>query len=206
VGWWAEHVVPRVTDASLRGRALGESRARACAGLTGHVLELGFGGGLNLVHLPPAVTSVAAVEPSDTGWRLSEKRRDRSPVPVDRIGLDGQRIAAEDASYDSALCTFTLCTIADPLAALAEVRRLVRPGGTFHFLEHGLSADPRVATWQRRLDPWQQRFAGGCHLTRDPGALVREAGMTLESLETGDLPGFSGPAALTYGYLGRARV
>ena len=198
--------MPRVTDASLRGRALGESRARACTGLTGRVLELGFGGGLNLVHLPPEVTTVGAVEPSDIAWRLSEKRRARSAVPVERIGLDGQAVGAADASYDTALCTFTLCTIPDALAALSEVRRVVRPGGTFHFLEHGLSRDDRVAGWQHRLDPWQQRLAGGCHLTRDAGALVEQSGMTLEMLETGALAGFSGPAALTFGYLGWARV
>jgi SAM-dependent methyltransferase len=206
VAWWSEHVVPRLADASLRGRAVGESRARACGGLSGRVLELGFGGGLNLVHLPAEVESVGAVEPSDTGWRLSERRRGRSVVPVRRVGLDGQAIAAEDASYDAALCTFTLCTIPDPLAALAEVRRVVRPGGTFHFLEHGLSTEPRVARWQRRLDPLQQRFAGGCHLTRDAGALVEQSGMHLVSLETGSLPGFSGPRALSYGYLGVATV
>ena len=206
MAWWSEHIVPRVTDMSLRGHAIGESRALACAGLSGRVLEIGFGGGLNLVHLPPEVESVGAVEPSDTGWRLSEKRRARSPVEVERVGLDGQSVAAPDASYDAALCTFTLCTIPDPHAALAEVRRLVRPGGTFHFLEHGLATDPRVARWQHRLDPWQQRLAGGCHLTRDAGTLVEQSGMVLAWLETGDLPGFSGPSALTYGYLGAARV
>jgi SAM-dependent methyltransferase len=206
MGWWGEQVVPRVTDASLRGRALGESRALACAGLTGRVLEIGFGGGLNLIHLPAAVSEVGAVEPSQVGWGLSERRRTRSALPVARIGIDGRAIAAADASYDSALCTFTLCTIPDPLRALAEVRRVVRPGGTFHFLEHGLSRDDRVARWQHRLDPWQRRLAGGCHLTRDPGALVERAGMTLESLETGSMPGFSGPAALTFGYRGTARV
>jgi len=206
VGWWTEHVVPRLADASLRGRAIGESRARACEGLSGRVLEVGFGGGLNLVHLPAAVESVAAVEPSDAGWRLSERRRARSRVPVERIGLDGQSVAADDAAYDHALCTFTLCTIPDALAALHEVRRLVRPGGTFHFLEHGQSIDPRTARWQHRLDPWQQRLAGGCHLTRDPGVLVEESGMVLQWLETGALPGFTGPSALTYGYLGAAAV
>jgi len=206
MAWWTEHVVPRVTDATLRGRAVGESRARVCAGLSGRVLELGFGGGLNLVHLPPEVGSIGAVEPSDLGWRLSERRRARSSVPVERIGLDGQSVAAEDASYDGALCTFTLCTIPDPLEALAEVRRLVRPGGTFAFLEHGLAPDERTQRWQHRLDPWQQRLAGGCHLTRDPAALVEQSGMRLREVETGDLPGFSGPAALTFGYLGTAMV
>ena len=206
MAWWTEHVVPRVTDATLRGRAVGESRARVCAGLSGRVLELGFGGGLNLIHLPPEVGSIGAVEPSDLGWRLSERRRARSSVPVERIGLDGQSVAAEDASYDGALCTFTLCTIPDPIEALAEVRRLVRPGGTFAFLEHGLAPDERTQRWQHRLDPWQQRLAGGCHLTRDPAALVEQSGMRPREVETGDLPGFSGPAALTFGYLGTATV
>ena len=206
MAWWTEHVVPRVTDLSLRGRDLGESRARACAGLAGEVLEIGFGGGLNLLHLPAEVVRIGAVEPSDVGWSISERRRTRSKVSVERIGLDGQAIDAPDASYDAALCTFSLCTIPDPLAALAEVRRVVRPGGTLHFLEHGLSPDPGVARWQRRLDPLQQRVAGGCHLTRDAGALVEASGMHLDSLDTGALPGFSGPAALTYGYLGVATV
>ena len=106
---------------------------------------------------------------------------------MERVGLDGQSVAAEDASYDHALCTFALCTIPDALAALHEVRRLVRPGGTFHFLEHGLSTDAGVARWQHRLDPMQQRLAGGCHLTRDAGALVEQSGMVLQWLEAGAL-------------------
>jgi ubiquinone/menaquinone biosynthesis C-methylase UbiE len=206
MGWWTENVVPRVNDVTLRGHDVGVSRSRACAGLHGQVLEIGFGSGLNLEHLPAEVTRVAAVEPSDVGWSISERRRKHAKVPVERIGLDGQTITAPDASYDAALCTFTLCSIPDVLAALAEVRRVVRPGGTLHFLEHGLSPDPGVAKWQRRLDPVQQRIAGGCHLTRDPAALVDNAGLQLESLDKGDLPGFRGPAALTYGYLGVARV
>ena len=204
--WWTEHVVPRVTDVALRSRELGESRGRACAGLHGRVLELGFGSGLNLPHLPREVTAVDAVEPSDLAWRMSERRRSAADVPVTRVALDGQSVAADDASYDTALCTFTLCTIPQALAALAEVRRLVRPGGSFHFLEHGLSDDPRTRTWQHRLDPWEQRLVGGCHLTRDPAELVQRAGLTLGAVERGPLPGFRGPAPLTYGYLGSATV
>ena len=206
MGWWTDHVVPRVADAALRGRDLGETRARACAGLQGRVLELGFGGGLDLRHLPATVTSLDAVEPSDLGWSISDRRRARTPLPVPRTGLDGQAIAADTASYDGALCTFTLCTIPDARAALAEVRRVVRPRGTFVFLAHGLATDPATRRWQHRLDPWQQRLAGGCHLTRDPVALAEQAGMVVETVETGALPGFGGPAALSFGYLGIARV
>ena len=170
------------------------------------MLEIGFGGGLNVVHYPPEVSAVGAVEPSEVGWRMSAKRRARTEVPVERIGLDGQDIAAEDDSYDNALCTFTLCTIPDPARALAEVARVVRPGGRLHFLEHGRSDDPKVQRWQRRLDPWQARLVGGCHLTRNPGALLTAAGYELTELVTGDLAGFAGPAALTFGHLGQARV
>jgi SAM-dependent methyltransferase len=206
MAWWTEHVVPRATDWALRGRELGDIRARVCAGLEGRLLEIGFGGGLNLRHLPADVTAVGAVEPSDLGWILSERRRRRSSLPVGRIGLDGQAVDAPDASYDAALCTFSLCTIPDPLAALAEVRRLVRPGGSFRFLEHGRSDDPRLARRQRLLEPLQRRLAGGCHLTRDPAALIEQSGMTLHTLERGPLAGFAGPAVLTYAYLGRATV
>jgi len=166
-----------------------ELRRDVCGGLTDRVLEIGFGSGLNLAGLPAEVASVDAVEPSDVGWELSAERRAASPVPVARVGLDGQRLAAPDASYDAVLSTFTLCTIPDVEAALAEVRRVLRPGGTLHLLEHGLAPDARVAGWQRRLDPLQGRVAAGCHLTRDAPALVEAAGFTVDRLEQQYLPG-----------------
>ena len=129
------------------------------------MLEIGFGSGLNLPHVPPEVESVSAVEPSDVGWALSRRRRAGSRVPVERTGLDGQRIEAGDASYDAVLATFTLCTIPDVAAALGEVRRVLRPGGLFHFLEHGLAPDAAVVAWQHRLEPLQRRVFAGCHLT-----------------------------------------
>jgi len=189
MGVWATHVVPRMAESSLRSPEIGELRREACAPLTGRVLELGFGSGLNVRWYPPAVTAVTAVEPSDVGWRMSERRRDRSPVPVTRGGLDGQRLADPDASYDSALATYTLCTIADPALALAEVRRVVRPGAVVGILEHGLSPRPAVARWQRRMDPVQRRVAGGCHLSRDIPALLAVAGFDITSLRRVQLPG-----------------
>ena len=117
-----------------------------------------------------------AVEPASAARKLAEKRVAASPVPVEHVGLDGQELPLEDDSCDAALCTFTLCTVPDPGQALAEVRRVLRPGGRFHFLEHGLSPDPGVARWQHRIDPIQRRFAGGCHLSRDAIALVEAAG------------------------------
>ncbi len=143
---WREHVVPRMADVSLRGHEVGELRDLALGGLRGRVLEIGFGSGLNVRWYPPEVTSVGAVEPSDVGWRLSERRRARVDVPIERTGLDGERIDEPDASYDGAVSTFTLCTIPDAAAALREVRRVLRPGATFHVLEHGLAPDADVVT------------------------------------------------------------
>ena len=117
---------------------------------------------------------------SRPSWRglAPAERRSAAGVRVQRIGLDGQHIDADDATYDAALCTFSLCTIPDPSLALAEVRRLLKPGGRLSFLEHGRAPDERVRRWQRRLEPVQRRVAGGCHLTRDPTALVTNAGFS----------------------------
>ena len=203
---WNEQVVPRLADRALRGDEIGELRASTCAGLTGRVLEIGFGGGLNVRFYPAEVTSVSAVEPSDVGWRLSERRRARSHVPVERTGLDGQRLTERDDSCDSALSTFTLCSIPDVAAALQEVRRVLRPGGRLHVLEHGLAPEPGVQRWQRRLEPVQRRLAGGCHLTRDVPALLTSAGFVLETLEAAYLAGTAGPGRpWGYGYRAVAR-
>lgn len=194
-------MVPHIVDVSLRSGPIMELREETCGDLSGRVLELGFGSGLNLAVLPAAVEQVDAVEPSDTGWEMSAKRRSQSSVPVHRIGLDGQHLAADDETYDAVLCTFTLCTIPDPTLAMSEVQRVLRPGGRFHFVEHGLAPTQRTATWQRRLDPIQKRVAGGCHLSRDIPALVG-ASLQLEDLRSEFLPGPRSP--WTFGHQGTA--
>ena len=188
-GWWERRVVPRLVDAALRGPDIDRLREQACVGLRGRVMELGFGSGLNTRFYPDAVDSVDAVEPSDLGWERSLAGREGSPKPVHRVGLDGQALDADDAAYDAVLCTFTLCTIPDVELALREVRRVLKPGGTFHFLEHGSGPTERVRTWQRRMEPIQKRVAGGCHLTREVPALVQAAGLQVDTLEQDYLPG-----------------
>ena len=204
MGMWSERVVPRIIDRALSTSDVMELRAAACAGLTGHVLEIGFGSGLNTGVYPDGVTRVDAVEPSDVGWALSARRRATSPVPVERTGLDGQRLAAEDGQYDAVLSTFTLCTIPDVGQALQEVRRVLRPGGSLHFLEHGLSPEPRVSRWQRRLDPLERRVAAGCHLTRDVPTLLSDARLDLDAVTASYLPGPAVSRPWCYIFVGRA--
>jgi SAM-dependent methyltransferase len=204
MAFWTERVVPRITDRALASPEVMELRSAACAGLAGRVLEIGFGSGLNCGAYPAEVTQVDAVEPSELGWSLSARRRAGSPVPVERTGLDGQRLAAADAQYDAVLSTFTLCTIPDVGRALAEVRRVLRPGGALHFLEHGLAPERRVARWQHRLDPLQGLVCGGCQLSRDAPALVAGAGLDVVEVTAAYLPGPAVARPWSYGFVGRA--
>ncbi|HET6699577.1 MAG TPA: class I SAM-dependent methyltransferase [Nocardioidaceae bacterium] len=184
MGLYRDHVLPRLINvACAAGPAVGPLRDRVCAPLSGEVVEIGFGSGLNVEHYPAAVTGVTAVEPSDLAWRLAHDRVGASRVPVRRAGLDGQRLPFEDDRFDCALSTWTMCTIPDLDAALAELRRVLKPGGRLHFLEHGLAPDASVARWQHRLEPLQKRLAGGCHLTRRIAEQVEGAGFELEDVD-----------------------
>ena len=144
------------------------------------MVEPGFGSGLNQPHLPREVTKVYAIDPAVIGEKLAADRLAASPVPVEFIGLDGQTIPLEDNSCDSALLTFTLCTIPDHNAALAELRRVIKPGGTLHFVEHGASPDPGIKKWQDRLTPIQRRIADGCHLNKYIVELIDAAGFDIQ--------------------------
>jgi ubiquinone/menaquinone biosynthesis C-methylase UbiE len=184
VGLYRERVLPHLIDRACGTRELRTWRTRVTIGLSGTVVEIGFGSGLNMPAYPPEVELVYAVEPAEMARRIAEQRIADSHVHVEHIALRGESIPLDDASCDGALSTFTLCTIPDVEAALAEVLRVLRPGGRFHFLEHGLSPDESVATWQRRIEPLQKRLADGCHLTRDPTGLVRSAGFDIERSES----------------------
>ncbi len=183
MGIYSEHVLPRIINTACGMKASEPLRSRVCEGLHGHVLELGFGSGLNIPFYPATVTGVAAIEPADLGWKLAGKRLAESSVPVERSGLDGQSLPLPDASCDSALSTWTLCTIPDVAVALAEVRRVLKPGGTLHFVEHGLAPDEEVQRWQHRLEPMQKRLFGGCHLTRPIADLLTEAGFVISEID-----------------------
>lgn len=201
MGFYSERVLPRLTDKVLSTHEFSLIRDRVAASLAGEVLEVGFGSGLNVPHYPPAVTKVLAVDPAIVGRKLAAARVAACAVPVEFAGLDGQALTLPPDSIDHVLTTWTLCTIPDAAGALKEISRVLRPGGTFHFVEHGLSPDPAVARWQDRLTPIQRRIAGGCHLNRPIDRLIADSGLELGPVRTYYI---AGPRAFGYLFEGTA--
>ena len=206
MGFYNEQVVPRLVEWTLGTSGFDKYRARTAEGLSGRVVEIGFGSGLNLPHYPPEVQDVLAVEPAHVARQRAERRIRAAAARVEHVGLDGQKLPLEDASCDAALCTFTLCTVPDPSLALGELLRVLKPAGTVHFLEHGLSPDAGVAKWQHRFEPVQRRLADGCHLTRDPSALVEQAGFVMQRNEQRYVQGPKPWCWLTLGVAAKPRA
>lgn len=188
MGLYSEHILPRLVHRALSRAPFAEQRPRCVGQAAGRVLEIGFGSGLNLPFYGPGVTSLLAVEPSALARRLAAPLLAASPLEAEFIGLDGQTLPLADASVDCVVSTWTLCTLPDIEQALAEVRRVLRPGGRLHFLEHGRSPDASVARWQERLNPLHRCLAGGCNLDRHPGECAARSGLEVERCEEFDLP------------------
>lgn len=202
--FWDTHLLPRLTALTCSDRTTGEWRDQALEGVTGDVLEVGFANGTNLLHYAASVRRVYAVEPSDVAWRKAAKRIKAFGRPVERIGLDGATLGLPDSSVDAVVSAYTMCTIPDLEGALAEMRRVLRPGGSLHFLEHCLSPDPDVADRQHRWAPRWSTFVGGCHLDRDIPAIVETAGFNLSDLETFYMPGPALAKPFAWTAIGRA--
>jgi len=199
---WRDQLLPRGIDIALRSPQVTKWRLKCLQGISGVVIEPGFGTGLNLAHLPPEVTKVYAVDPAVVGRKIAASRAADAGIEVEHIGLDGQKIPLDDDTCDAGLLTFTLCTIPDSMAALAELRRIIKPGGSLHFVEHGAAPDARVKAWQDRMTPVQKVIADGCHLNRYITDLIADAGFEIEWTEA-DYVGR--PKAASFFTAGRAR-
>lgn len=202
MSFYRDQVFPRILDKVCGQKANREARARVCAGLSGDVVEVGFGTGLNTPYYPPQVTKVFAVEPSRVSLQIAEPRIARSAVPVEFAGLTGERLDLASESFDSVLSTWTLCSIPDVSAALAEMLRVLKPGGGFHFVEHGHAPDANVVRWQERIEPMWRPLACGCHLTRRISETVEHAEFRIEQLDTYYFNG--APKPFGYTFEGRA--
>lgn len=200
---YRRHIFPWLCHMAMAEERFVPLRREVLSGVQGEVLELGFGTGLNLSHYPAEeVASLTAVDPNPGMHRLARRRTHQAPFPVE-LHLEGaEDLPYDDASFDAVVSTWTLCSIAGVEAALAEVVRVLKPGGSFLFLEHGESHEPGVRRWQRRLTPLQKRIADGCHLDRDIEALVAGSGLTLERCDRFYFP--RTPKILGYLYRGVA--
>jgi ubiquinone/menaquinone biosynthesis C-methylase UbiE len=179
MGLYHHCVFPYLLDFAMGSRVFDLPRKRTLARASGRILEIGFGTGRNLPHYPRSVQRIEAIDPDADLDRFSAPRIAASSIAVDFHHLNAEHLPFADDSFDTVVCTLTLCSIPDVVHALGEVQRVLAPGGGFLFLEHGLSPDAGVARWQHRLDPLQQRIGGGCHLTRDAVALVRRSGLQI---------------------------
>jgi ubiquinone/menaquinone biosynthesis C-methylase UbiE len=202
MGFYQEQILPRFQDKVMARKPTREVRARVCEGLRGEVVEVGFGTALNTRYYPSEVTKVVAIEPSRVCMRIAEPRIAKSSVPVEYGGLTGEKLDLPSTEFDAALSTWTLCTIPNLEAALAEIRRVLKPGASFHFVEHGHAPDEKVARVQKRLEPINKRLAGGCHLTRHISEDIERAGFDIERIDTYYFKGE--PKAMGYTYEGRA--
>ena len=201
-GVYARYILPRCLDKACAIGPIEKQREKVVPYAKGDVLEIGIGSGLNLPHYNPShVKSVTGVDPDAHIWARSKTRRDTVRFPVRRIGLSGEDIPLETSSMDTVVVTYSLCTIPDPISALKEMRRILKPGGDILFCEHGQAPDANIAKWQSRIDPIWSKIAGGCKSGRNIPALLTQAGLEMIDLNQGYIPGLK---VLSYNYWGRA--
>ncbi len=203
MSFYARRVLPVLTDLAMRNKVARAERARWVPHATGVVLEIGAGSGLNFAHYGPHVRTLYALDPSAELRRMAGRRARDARIDVDFVAAPAEAIPLPDSSVDTAVTTWTLCTVPDVGRALAEVRRVLRADGRLIFVEHGRAPDARVVRWQDRLTPLWRRIAGGCHLNRPIDDLVRAGGFEIDEIERGYV---AGARVAAYFYRGVARV
>jgi ubiquinone/menaquinone biosynthesis C-methylase UbiE len=201
MGCYAHWVLPRLIQLAMRQKPLQPYRHRVVGAAEGHVLEIGAGSGLNLPLYPPTVSAVLAIEPAPELLAIMRHNASGAKVPVELVESSAEVLPLDDASVDTVVTTWTLCSIPDAQKALREARRVLRPAGRLLFVEHGRAPEAGVARWQDRLDPIWSHIAGGCHLNRRIDALIADAGFRIDRLDTSRVPG---PRTHTFLYEGTA--
>lgn len=200
---YQQYVLPKMIDMACSSGYVMKSRSKIVPQATGEVLEIGIGSGLNLEFYDAnKVTSIIGIDPAAQMQSLAYKRAAEISIPVETIATDIYGIDAESERFDTIVMTFTLCSINDPIPALKEMARLLKPEGRLLFCEHGLAPDASVERWQRRLTPLWKPMAGGCHLDRDIAALIKAGGFDIKDLSKEYLPG---PRPMSYVYSGSAK-
>ena len=202
MSFYQRRVLPCLVHLAMRQKQLLPFRRRVIGEAEGRILEIGVGSGLNLPLYRSAARAVIGIEPSPELLRMARRRAAGISVPVEFLETSAEAIPLDAGSVDAVVTTWTLCTIPDAPRALAEMRRVLKPGGALLFVEHGRAPEPGVARWQDRLDPLWSRFAGGCHLNRKIDDLICGSGFRIDRLEHARM---SGPRTHGFLYEGRAR-
>ena len=202
MGFYSDVILPRLCDLAMRNKLLLPIRERVIGAAEGRVIEIGVGSGLNLPFYRPEVTEVLALEPAAKLVTMARDASRGAIMPVSFLEASAEAIPLEDHCVDTVVTTWTMCSIPHADTALAEIRRVLRPGGKLLFVEHGRAPDESVRRWQDRLTPAWRCIAGGCHLNRPIGSMIEGAGFRIDRIETGYIPG---PRPMTYMYEGSAR-
>lgn len=196
-------ILPRLLNCVMSQKHMARVRREIVPQISGNIVEIGFGSGLNLEYMSGDVRSLTAIDPSDGLHRLATPRLEHAPFEVVHLATSAEELPCDSNSFDAALCTWSLCTIPDPQAALSELRRVLKPKAIFAFIEHGASPDAGVRRWQDRINPIWRRIGGGCNLNRQPDSLIRESGFKVQHIEASYIPG---PRIATYTYRGVAQL
>ena len=202
MGFYKDRIVPHLVYWAMRNQQLQPYRERVTSAAEGRTLEIGIGAGQNLQLYSQNVSEIVGLEPAHRLVAMAQKAASRSPLQVTLIEGSAESIPLEVNSFDSVLMSWTLCSIPDPVAALVEVRRVLKPDGQLLFVEHGLAPEQKVRRWQHRLTPVWKWIAGGCHLDRPISDLIQRAGFEITDLDTGYM---EGPKLMTFFYQGRAK-
>jgi len=202
VGIYSRHILPHVLDCACATKPIRKQREKIIPLAHGDVVEIGIGSGHNLPYYDQdKVTKLIGIDPDEYVWKKAAPNRAKFHKPLERLGLSGENIPLPDACADTVVVTYSLCTIPDPIKALGEMRRLLKPNAKLLFCEHGQAPEASIHKWQNRIDPFWKRISGGCHSGRDIPKLLQTAGLSIDVLEQDYVPG---PKILSYNYWGQA--